>query len=79
MTHLKIIQGDCCIYSYGRECVTSIGIGSLAGGRMSVSLFYFKDYLYTDTRNSCIYNRLPEDKPLDSKHVEDIKNKKLKR
>jgi len=29
---------------------------------------------YSDTRNSCIYNRLPEDKPLGSKHVEDIKN-----
>ena len=28
--------------------------------------------------HNCIYNRLPEDEPYVSKHVEDIKNLKLK-
>jgi len=34
--------------------------------------------LYNAPYNNCIYNRLPEDEPSGSKHVEDTKNLKLK-
>jgi len=48
----------------------------------SNTLFYLLDCLYRCTYNvtyhNCIHNRLPEEEPSGSKHVEDIKSKKLK-
>jgi hypothetical protein len=42
----------------------------------SNTLLYLQDCLYWSTYNTlyhtCIYNRLPEDEPSGSKHVEDI-------
>jgi hypothetical protein len=37
--------------------------------------FYLHEDGFTVTlRHNCIYNRLPEDEPSGSKHIEDIKN-----
>jgi len=47
--------------------------GSSSGRQMYVQLWYGNI-----PHRNCIYNHLPEDEPLGSKHVEDIKNLKLK-
>jgi len=48
----------------------------------SNTLFYLLDCLYQCMYNvpyhNCIYSRLPEDEPSDSKYVEDIKKLKIK-
>ena len=63
--------------------ITCISISSLVGSTVcSNTLFYLKDYLYRCMQSvpyhNCIYNRLPEDEPSGSKHVEDIKKFKIK-
>ena len=66
------------IYSYDLVRFTCIGISSLI--RKSVfDIDYYPLLIPMHIKvpnHNCIYNRLPEDEPSGSKHVEDIKNLK---
>ena len=54
------LQADSCTYRFGTAYFTCISISSLVGRTV---VWY----------NTSIYNRVPEDEPSGSNHVEDIK------
>ena len=45
---------------------------------LPTGLFVLMHVQHSITYHTCIHNRLPEDEPSGSKHVEDIKNLKIK-
>jgi hypothetical protein len=60
---------DGCIYRYGIICLHTNDISSLEGGGVGGCLYrWYVNRLY----HTCTYNRLPEDEPSGSKHVEYI-------
>jgi len=61
------LQEDGCIYRYDIE-------HTLLPTRLLI-LMHVK---YTTPYHKCIYNRLPEDEPSGSKHVEDIRKLRIK-
>jgi len=52
--------------------------GSSSGRWLYIQVWYSVVYMLILIHHACIYNCLPADEPLDSKHVEDKKIKLIK-
>jgi hypothetical protein len=65
------LQEDGCTYRYGTVCFTCIGVRTLPPTKVPVPLHV--NTLY----QTCTHNRLPEDEPSGSKHVEDTTKIKI--
>jgi len=61
-------SGNCCVYRHGIVCCTWISVSSLVGEGPLILMHVLYNTLY----HTCILNRLPEDEPWVSKHVENI-------